>query len=76
MVPAAGVEPAAFRSGGERSNPLKEVQKDDSFLGKEQPQTGEQTFLDTKPRCRDEQLDGMLRKSSPLRLVIASSPQQ
>jgi hypothetical protein len=22
MVPAAGVEPATFRSGGERSNPL------------------------------------------------------
>ncbi len=22
LVPAAGVEPAAFRSGGERSNPL------------------------------------------------------
>ena len=28
LVPAAGVEPATFRSGGERSNPLSYAGKD------------------------------------------------
>ncbi len=47
MVPAAGVEPATSRSGGERSNPL-------SYAGISRGATKDTTALDTLATAKPE----------------------
>ena len=54
MVPAAGVEPATFRSGGERSNPL-------SYAGLNKIAGFKEVFRKCTPFCTPRQYRLLLR---------------